>query len=147
MDYINKFMEDNGLEAGHLYIIEGIKYPFSFIDNGDGKIYFWVDNVLPDVKMEMLIGILNGTLKIVKINEKYQQVIENILNLKLGDKIVIMKDWKILKKNLKGGDKQVPCSFLVKSDGLYYQDDNGKMVNSHDVLGKIITGEYTYKLV
>lgn len=56
-------------------------------------------------------------------------------------------DWEILKKNLKGGDKQVPCSFLVKSDGLYYQDDNGKMVNSHDVLGKIITGEYTYKLV
>ena len=147
MDYIKKFMEDNELEVCKLYIIDGIKYPFSFIDNGYGKIDFWVDNVPPNTKMEMLIGILNGTFKIIKINKKYQQIIENVLNLKLGDKIAVMKDWEILKKNLKGGDKQGPCLFLVKSDGLYYQDDSGKMVNSHDVLGKIITGEYTYKLV
>lgn len=97
--------------------------------------------------MEMLIGILNGTFKIIKMNKKYQLVIENVLNLKMGDKIITMKDGEILKKNLKGSDEQVPCLYCVKSDGLYYCDDGGKMINSHGVLGKIITGEYTYKLV
>ena len=130
-----------------MYLIDEVKYPFSFIDNGYGKIDFFVDNVHPNVKMEMLIGILNGTFKIIKMNEKYQKIIENILNLKLGDKIITMKDGEILKKNLKGSDEQVPCLYFVKSDGLYYCDDGGKMINSHGVLGKIITGEYTYKLV
>ena len=147
MDYIKKFMEDNELEVCKLYIIDGIKYPFSFIDNGYGKIDFWVDNVLPDIKMEMLIGILNGTFQIIKMNKKYQQIIENVLNLKLGDKIITMKDGEILKRNFKDSDEQITCTYLVKSDGLYYCDDGGKMINSHGVLGKIITGEYTYKLV
>lgn len=148
MDYIKQFMENNGLEACKLYIIDGIKYPFSFIDNGYGKIDFWVDNVPHNVKMEMLIGILNGTFKIVKMNEPYRKVIEDVLKLKIGDNIITMKDGEVLKKNLKGyDDEQVPCSYIVKSDGLYYQDDSGKMINSHGVLGKIITGEYTYKLV
>lgn len=148
MDYIKKFMEDNGLDTKHYYIIDELaKYPFTFIENSDGKMYFSVPNVGFDVKIEMLTGILNGTFKIMKINEIYQQVIENILKLKVGDKIITIKDGEILKKNLKGSDEQVPCLYFVKSDGLYYCDDGGKMINSHGVLGKIITGEYTYKLV
>lgn len=95
----------------------------------------------------MLTGILNGTFKVMKINEIYQQVIENILNLKVGDKIITMKDGEILKRNFKNSDEQITCTYLVKSDGLYYCDYGGKMINSHGVLGKIITGEYTYKLV
>lgn len=149
MDYIKKFMEDNGLDTKHYYIIDELaKYPFTFIENSDGKMYFSVPNVGFDVKIEMLTGILNGTFKVMKINEIYQQVIKNILKLKAGDKIITMKDGKVLKKNLKGyDDEQVPCSYIVKSDGLYYCDDKGNMINSHGVLGKIITGEYTYKLI
>ena len=148
MDYIKKFMEDNRLDTKHYYIIDELaKYPFTFIENSDGKMYFSVPNVGFDVKIEMLTGILNGTFKVVKINEIYQQVIENILKLKAGDEIITMKDGEVLKRNLKGSDKQIPCLYIVKSDGLYYCDDGGKMINSHGVLGKIITGEYTYKLV
>ena len=148
MDYIKKFMEDNRLDTKHYYIIDELaKYPFTFIENSDGKMYFSVPKVGFDAKIEMLTGILNGTFKVMKINEIYQQVIEDILNLKVGDKIITMKDGEILKRNFKNSDEQITCTYLVKSDGLYYVNDNGEMINSHGVLGKIITGKYTYKLV
>ena len=45
MDYIKKFMEDNGLDTKHYYIIDELaKYPFTFIENSDGKMYFSVPN-------------------------------------------------------------------------------------------------------
>lgn len=148
MDYIKKFMEDNGLDTDHLYIIDEIaNYPFNFIKDSNGKMNFAMSNVGFDVKMEILTGILNGTCKVKEFNEIYRQVIEDVLQLKLGNSIITMKDGEILKKNLKGINNEVPCEYIVKSDGLYYCNDNGDMVNSYGVLGKIISGEYTYKLI
>ena len=77
MDYIKKFMEDNGLDTEHLYIIDDMaKYPFNFIEDSNGKMNLSMSSVEFDVKMGILTGILNGTFKIREFNEIYHQVIE-----------------------------------------------------------------------